>query len=53
MKHLLMAMVFAVALVGCKSNSQNTGEPERSKAYYREGENDRHNSGTGHSLHWK
>jgi hypothetical protein len=51
MRNLLLAMAFALAL-GCKSNSQNTGEPERLKAYYREGENDRHNSRTGHSTHF-
>jgi hypothetical protein len=60
MKLLLLAVAFALAVVGCKSNSQNMGgpgnsgstEPDRSKAYYLEGANDRHNSRAGHMMHY-
>ena len=47
-KLLLIAVAFAAVLTGCKTAPENG----RSKAYYIEGENDRHNSRAGHMLHY-
>lgn len=56
MKLLLLTAALAAFLVGCQTrNAGAPGEAEtdRAKAYYREGENDRHNSRAGHMMHWK
>ena len=58
MKHLLIAAVLSALLFGCKTSDsgrpgeQSYSETGGSKAYYREGENDRHTSKAGHNLHW-
>ena len=52
MKQLFIALALAAFFVGCKTRD-SVSETDRSKAYYREGENDRHTSKAGHSLHWK
>lgn len=48
-KLLLIALAFAAVLTGCKTRPEN----DRSKAYYIEGEHDRHNNRAGHMLHYK
>jgi hypothetical protein len=58
MKLLLIAAALAAFLVGCQTQNaerpgeSGSGETDRSKAYYREGENDRHNSRAGHMMHY-
>ena len=52
MKHLLIALALAAFFIGCKTRDADS-ETDRSKAYYHEGENDRHSSKAGHSMHWK
>ncbi|HEY0549696.1 MAG TPA: hypothetical protein VGF13_08845 [Verrucomicrobiae bacterium] len=58
MKLLLIAAALGAFLMGCQTRNagspgdSSSSEPDRSKAYYLEGENDRHNSKAGHMLHW-